>query len=64
MTRYLIGRAGQAVFVLWAAYTATFLLLYVLLQDAVDLIFDPTRVGAAHEAEKERLRAYYGLGQP
>ena len=64
MTRYLIGRAGQAVFVLWAAYTATFLLLYVLPQDAVDLIFDPTRVGAAHEAEKERLRAYYGLGQP
>lgn len=64
MTRYLLGRAGQAVFVLWAAYTATFLLLYALPRDAVDLIFDPARVGAAHEAEKERLREYYGLGQP
>ena len=27
MTRYLLGRVGQAVVVLWAAYTVSFLVL-------------------------------------
>jgi peptide/nickel transport system permease protein len=61
---YVIRRIGQAVFVLWAAYTITFLLLYVLPSDAVDLLFDPTRISTELESEKERLRTYYGLDQP
>lgn len=64
VTRYVLRRIGQAVFVLWAAYTITFLLLYVLPSDAVDSLFDPTRISTELEAEKDRIRAYYGLDQP
>lgn len=63
MTRYVLRRAAQAALVLWAAYTATFLLLYVLPQDAIDLIFDPTRVDPGLDAEKAKLREYYGLAE-
>ena len=31
--RYALGRAGQAVFVLWAAFTVSFLILYALPSD-------------------------------
>ena len=62
--RYVVRRIGQAVFVLWAAYTITFILLYVLPSDAVDLLFDPTRLSTELEAEKDRIRVYYGLDQP
>ncbi|MPV35680.1 ABC transporter permease [Georgenia subflava] len=62
--RYVLRRVGQAALVLWAAYTATFLLLYVLPGDAVDQLFDPTRISAATAGEKEQMRAYYGLDDP
>lgn len=62
--RYVLRRIGQAVFVLWAAYTITFLLLYVLPSDAIDLLFDPTRISTDLEDEKDRIRVYYGLDQP
>lgn len=62
--RYVLSRIGQSVFVLWAAYTISFVLLYILPSDAVDLLFDPTRLNAEFEAEKDRIRAYYGLDQP
>ena len=64
VARYVLRRLGQAVFVLWAAYTITFLLLYVLPSDAVDLLFDPTRISTELETEKDRIRVYYGLDQP
>jgi peptide/nickel transport system permease protein len=37
MTRYVLGRIGQAVVVLWAAYTLTFAILYLLPSDPMEL---------------------------
>ncbi|GAB2608483.1 peptide ABC transporter permease [Paractinoplanes abujensis] len=37
MTRYVLGRVGQAVAVLWAAYTLTFAILYLLPSDPMEL---------------------------
>ncbi|WP_432843345.1 ABC transporter permease [Dactylosporangium sp. CA-092794] len=37
MTRYIVGRVGQAVVVLWAAFTLTFAILYLLPSDPMQL---------------------------
>jgi peptide/nickel transport system permease protein len=37
MTRYILGRIGQAVIVLWAAFTLTFAILYLLPSDPMQL---------------------------
>lgn len=62
MSRYLLARLGQAVFVLWAAYTVSFLVLYALPGDAVALLSG----GEANDLSEEQLdalRAQYGLDQ-
>ncbi|MEV0248914.1 ABC transporter permease [Nocardia sp. NPDC050712] len=61
MTRYVLAKAGQAVFVVWGAYTVTFLLLYVLPYDTVDLLFNPSDGDMITAADKDNARAYYGL---
>ncbi|MEV6256587.1 hypothetical protein AB0L97_25345 [Nocardia sp. NPDC051911] len=57
MFRYVLAKLGQAVFVVWGAYTVTFVLLY----DAVDLLFDPTQGDLVTEQDKQNAREYYGL---
>ncbi|MEU6830630.1 ABC transporter permease [Nocardia beijingensis] len=61
MFRYVLAKLGQAVFVVWGAYTVTFVLLYVLPYDAVDLLFDPTQGDLVTEQDKQNAREYYGL---
>jgi len=66
MGRYLIGRFAQALGVLWAAFTVTFSVLYLLPSDPVEL-----QLGAAG-IEKDKLTAEqlheamarYGLDRP
>lgn len=65
MARYLLGRLGQAVFVLWAAYTVTFAILYALPGDPVAIMLDSRGDGRIAEAGQiEALRQEYGLDQP
>lgn len=59
--RYLAAKVAQAVFVVWGAYTVTFVLLYVLPYDAVDLLFDPNESEMISAADKANAREYYGL---
>ncbi|SDH21362.1 ABC transporter permease [Pseudonocardia oroxyli] len=66
LTRYLAGRVAQAVGVLWAAFTVTFVVLYLLPSDPVAL-----QLGAAGiETDKltpeqlAQVEAQYGLDQP
>lgn len=66
MVRYLLGRFAQALVVFWAAYTVTFVVLYLLPSNPVEL-----QLGAAGiEADKltpEQLQvamARYGLDRP
>lgn len=63
MTRYLVRRLLQAVVVLWAAYTVSFLVLYALPGDPVRLLAgaDATDITPA---QLDALRAQYGLDKP
>ncbi|WP_459545949.1 ABC transporter permease [Nocardia sp. X0981] len=64
MVSYVLARIAQAAAVLWAAFTVTFVVLYLLPADPVQLAMDAgpgTPVDAAAVAE---LRARYGLDRP
>ena len=63
MLRYIAGRIAQAAVVLWAAFTLTFVILYLLPSDAVGI-----QLGAAgldpdtmSPAELATIKARYGL---
>lgn len=63
MRRYVARRLGQAVLVLWAAYTLAFLLLSALPGDAVsNRIKNPD--AQISPAAQETLLSYYGLDRP
>ncbi|WP_159499894.1 ABC transporter permease [Microbacterium sp. 18062] len=62
LPRYALGRLGQALFVLWAAFTVSFIILYVLPGDAVTVLLGTETY--IDPAEIERLRQHYGLDQP
>ncbi len=66
MGRYILGRVAQAIAVLWATFTVTFVVLYLLPSDPVEL-----QLGAAgidvDKLTPEQLdaaMARYGLDQP
>ncbi|MBM9466717.1 ABC transporter permease [Nakamurella sp. YIM 132084] len=65
MTRYLLGRIGQGVFVLWAAFTLTFALLYLLPSDPVSIMLNIGDSGSFADPEQAAaLRAEYGFDRP
>ncbi|MFJ2031749.1 ABC transporter permease [Streptosporangium sp. NPDC087985] len=63
MTRYLVLRIGQAVLVLWAAFSAGYVLLRLLPGDAVLIKFQNPELGLSPEQIAE-IRAYYGSDEP
>lgn len=66
MRRYLLERIGQALIVLWAAYTATFMILYLLPGNPVALRLSGANVQVQDltPAQLARLEAQYGLNKP
>jgi peptide/nickel transport system permease protein len=66
MPRYLAGRIAQAVIVLWAAYTVTFLILYLLPSDPVALRLAGSNLQVAQlsPAQYAHLKAQFGLNKP
>ncbi|MFD1815241.1 ABC transporter permease [Rhodococcus gannanensis] len=66
MTRYLGSRVLQAIGVLWAAFTVSFVVLYLLPSDPVSMAVDSAAAsGAAIDADAvAALQARYGLDQP
>ena len=64
MLRYLALKVGRALFVVWAAFTVTFLLLFVLPADPVDLLFDPTELNSIPQDVRDQVAAEYGFDQP
>lgn len=67
MTRYLLGRLGQAVFVLWAAFTLSFLVLYLLPGDPVSIMLNGgAGVNQSNYTPEQldALRAEYGFDEP
>jgi len=63
MARYLALRAGQAVLVLWAAFTTGFVLLQLLPGDAILIKFQNPELGLSPEQIAE-LRQLYGGDEP
>ncbi|NYD67299.1 ABC transporter permease [Agromyces atrinae] len=63
MIRYLAVRLAQAVGVLWAAYTVSFLVLYALPGDPVRLLAGAD-ANDLTEAQLDALRAQFGLDRP
>ncbi|MGA1835495.1 ABC transporter permease [Herbiconiux sp. 11R-BC] len=63
MNRYIVKRLLQGVFVLWAAYTLSFLILYLLPGDAAAVQAGAQDAGV-DPALVEKLRAEYGLDRP
>jgi len=59
--RYLVAKIAQALFVVWGAYTVTFVLLYALPYDAVDVLLDPGEAEMMSEADKAQAREYYAI---
>ena len=52
MSRYLIGRIGQAFIVLWAAFTVSFVLLQALPGDAILIKFQNPELGLSAGADR------------
>ncbi|MDQ1596226.1 MAG: peptide/nickel transport system permease protein, partial [Arthrobacter pascens] len=63
MQRYLLSRIGQAVLVLWAAFTIAFVLLQALPGDALLIKYQNPDMGLS-PAEIEDIRASYGADTP
>lgn len=63
MVRYLIGRIGQALAVLFVTFTAAFLLLQVMPGDAVMIKFMSPEMGLSADQVAE-IRASYGADLP
>jgi peptide/nickel transport system permease protein len=63
MHRYVYGRLGQALLVLWAAFTVSFVLLQVLPGDAVLIKFQDPDMGLS-PAQIADMRAVYGADEP
>lgn len=63
VTRYVASRLGQALIVLWAAYTVSFIVLYALPSDPVSLLAGGDASDITPE-QLDALRVQYGLDQP
>jgi peptide/nickel transport system permease protein len=63
MTRYLALRVGQAALVLWAAFTAGFVLLQLLPGDSILIKFQNPELGLSPEQIAE-IRRLYGGDEP
>lgn len=63
MTRYVIGRAAQALLVLWGAYTIAYLILYLLPGDPLALLLNAAGqdIDALSPEEVAKARIYYGF---
>ncbi|NVZ52551.1 ABC transporter permease [Pseudomonas sp. B6002] len=63
MTRYLIGRVGQAMLVLWGAYSITYFILYLLPGDTLSIMLSASgmEADALSVEDLAKARAYYGL---
>ena len=63
MIRYLIGRVGQALVVLWGAYSITYFILYLLPGDTLSIMLSASgmEADALSVEDLAKARAYYGL---
>lgn len=61
LSKYVLGRVGQAAVVIWAAYTVTFGILYLLPGDPISIMLNNADSGVVDEEMSAALRAQYGF---
>lgn len=63
MSRYLIGRVGQAMLVLWGAYSISYFILYLLPGDTLAIMLSASGMEADSLSPEDlaRAQAYHGL---
>ncbi|GAA2182228.1 ABC transporter permease [Brooklawnia cerclae] len=66
MVKFVLSRVGQTLLVLWAAYTITFTILFVLPGDPIAIMLNAAdiEVDFLSDAELTAIKAQYGLDQP
>ena len=66
MLKYVSGRIAQAVIVLWAAFTVSFVVLYLLPGDPAEILLSQSagEGGTISPAQLAKVRHEYGLDQP
>ncbi|WP_433221130.1 ABC transporter permease [Dactylosporangium sp. CS-047395] len=66
MTKYVLGRVGQAVVVLWAAFTLTFAILYLLPSDPMQLQLAAAGIqeDSLSPDQYAAMRHRFGLDEP
>ncbi|SDC99881.1 ABC transporter permease [Glycomyces harbinensis] len=64
MLQYAALKTGRALFVVWAAFTLTFVLLFVLPANPEDLLFDPAELNTVPEEVRAQVAANYGFDEP
>lgn len=64
MLRYIAWRVLHMILVLWATFTVSFLILFIVPGDPVELILGPEGVGSASAAQLATLRGQLGTDQP
>lgn len=64
MLRYVLLKIGRALFVVWAAFTLSFVLLFVLPANPVDLLFDPAELNSIPPEVKDQVADNYGFNEP
>jgi peptide/nickel transport system permease protein len=64
MLRYAVVKTGRAVFVVWAAFTLTFVLLFVLPANPADLLFDPAEINSVPQEVRMQVSDSYGFNEP
>ncbi|WP_243400467.1 hypothetical protein [Arthrobacter sp. Bz4] len=62
MIRYLLQRIGQALLVVWLAYTAVFLAVQLLPSDPVTIFL--TADSAVDQSAIDAMKSQYGYDQP
>jgi len=62
--RYAFSRIVQSAFVLWAAYTVSFVILYILPSDPVSIMLNQGDQSMVDPAQVAALRAQYHLDEP
>ncbi|CAB3743617.1 Nickel transport system permease protein NikB [Achromobacter deleyi] len=62
--RYALSRTAQSAFVLWAAYTVSFVILYILPSDPVSIMLNQGDASLVDPAQVAALRAQYHLDEP
>jgi peptide/nickel transport system permease protein len=66
MLQYLARRIAQAIAVLWAAYTVSFVVLYLLPSDPVSILLNQSGASAGRPSEEQiaQIQSQYGFDDP